>query len=140
MQQYRQTTANDKRQERPKAHPPPIFDPQPPPTKTGGLAGPSASCFRGTGVSHDSALRVDGDGLDGVASGVLASVRPEGFSDSINVRFGPLFGRTQGMPKKRFQPEGIIGKLRHADVLLGQGKKIAEIVKALGVTEVTYHP
>ncbi len=43
------------------------------------------------------------------------------------------------MPKKRFQPEQIIGKLRHADVLLGQGKKVAEIVKALGVTEVTYY-
>jgi putative transposase len=41
------------------------------------------------------------------------------------------------MPKKRFQPEEIIGKLRHADVLLGQGKKIAEVVKALGVTDVT---
>ena len=43
------------------------------------------------------------------------------------------------MPKKRFQPEEIIRKLRHADVLLGQGKKIAEVVKALGVTEVTYN-
>jgi len=32
------------------------------------------------------------------------------------------------MPKKRFQPEEVIGKLRHADVLLGQGKKIAEVV------------
>ena len=42
------------------------------------------------------------------------------------------------MSKKRFQPEEIIGKLRHADVLLGQGKKIAEVVKALGVTDVTY--
>ena len=41
------------------------------------------------------------------------------------------------MPKKRFQPEEIIGKLRHADVLLGQGKKVAEVVKALGVTDVT---
>ncbi len=41
------------------------------------------------------------------------------------------------MPKKRFQPEEIVGKLRHADVLLGQGKKIAEVVKALGVTDVT---
>lgn len=41
------------------------------------------------------------------------------------------------MPKKRFQPEEIIGKLRQAEVLLGQGKKIAEVVKALGVTEVT---
>lgn len=41
------------------------------------------------------------------------------------------------MPKKRFQPEEIIGKLRHVDVLLGQGQKVAEVVKALGVTEVT---
>jgi putative transposase len=42
------------------------------------------------------------------------------------------------MPKKRFQPEEIIGKLRHANVLLGQGKRVAEVVKALGVAEVTY--
>jgi cell division protein FtsB len=41
------------------------------------------------------------------------------------------------MPKKRFQPEEIIGKLRHADILLGQGKKLAEVVKALGVSDVT---
>jgi len=43
------------------------------------------------------------------------------------------------MPKKRFTPEEIIGKLRHADVLLGQGKKLAEVVKALGVSDVTYY-
>jgi putative transposase len=43
------------------------------------------------------------------------------------------------MPKKRFQPEDIIGKLRHADVLLGQGKKLAEVIKALGVSDVTYY-
>ncbi len=43
------------------------------------------------------------------------------------------------MPKKRFQPEEVIGKLRHADVLLGQGKKIAEVVKTLGVSDVTYY-
>ena len=42
------------------------------------------------------------------------------------------------MPKKRSQPEEIIGTLRHADVLLGQGTKIAEVVKALGVTDATY--
>ena len=41
------------------------------------------------------------------------------------------------MPQKRFTPEEIIGKLRHADVLLGQGKKVAEIVKVLGITDVT---
>lgn len=43
------------------------------------------------------------------------------------------------MPQKRFTPEEIIGKLRHADVLLGQGKKVTEVVKALGVTDVTYY-
>ncbi len=43
------------------------------------------------------------------------------------------------MPTKRFTPEQIIGKLRHADVLLGQGKKVAEIVKVLGITDVTYY-
>jgi hypothetical protein len=31
------------------------------------------------------------------------------------------------MPKKRFQPEEIIGKLRHADVLLGRS-----VSRALG--------
>ena len=43
------------------------------------------------------------------------------------------------MPGKRFRPEEIIAKLREADVLLGQGKKVAEVVKALGVSEVTYY-
>ena len=43
------------------------------------------------------------------------------------------------MPKKRHTPEEIIGKLREADVLLAQGRKVAEVVKALAVTEVTYY-
>jgi len=43
------------------------------------------------------------------------------------------------MSKKHVTPEEIIGKLRHADVLLGQGKEIAEVVKSLGVTGVTYY-
>ena len=42
------------------------------------------------------------------------------------------------MPRKGFRAEEIIAKLREADVLLGQGKKVAEVVKALGVSEVTY--
>ena len=33
------------------------------------------------------------------------------------------------MPQKRFTPEEIIHKRRHADVLLGQGKKVAEVVR-----------
>ncbi len=43
------------------------------------------------------------------------------------------------MPRKRFRPEEIIAKLREADVLLGQGTKVAEVVRALGVSEVTYY-
>ena len=43
------------------------------------------------------------------------------------------------MACKRFRPEDVIAKLREADVLLGQGKRVAEVVKALGVSEVTYY-
>ena len=41
------------------------------------------------------------------------------------------------MPRKGFRPEDIIAKLREADGLLGQGKKVAEVVKAVGVSAVT---
>jgi putative transposase len=40
------------------------------------------------------------------------------------------------MAKKRYRPEEIIGKLREADVLLSQGKKVVDVIKALGVTDV----
>ena len=40
------------------------------------------------------------------------------------------------MPCQRFRPEGSIAKLREADVLLGRGKEVGEVVKALGVSEV----
>ena len=43
------------------------------------------------------------------------------------------------MPQKRYRPEEIIAKLREAEVLLGQGKKVPEVVKALGISEVTYY-
>ena len=42
------------------------------------------------------------------------------------------------MGKHRFTAEEIIHKLREADVLIGQGKTIAEACKALGVTDKTY--
>jgi len=41
------------------------------------------------------------------------------------------------MAKKRFRPEEIIAKLREADVLLSQGQAVAEVVKALAISEVT---
>ena len=43
------------------------------------------------------------------------------------------------MRKKRFQPEEIITKLREADILIGQGRTVAETIKALGVSDVTYY-
>jgi putative transposase len=43
------------------------------------------------------------------------------------------------MSRKRYRPEEIIAKLREADVLLSQGMKVAEAVKAIGVHEVTYY-
>ena len=42
------------------------------------------------------------------------------------------------MPKKRYNAEEIIHKLREADVLLGQDKTVARTCKRLGVTEQTY--
>ena len=41
--------------------------------------------------------------------------------------------------KTRVQPEAIIEKPQRAAILLGQGKKIVEIVRTLGITEVTHY-
>ena len=43
------------------------------------------------------------------------------------------------MAKKRYRPEEIIGKLLEADVLISQGKKVVDVIKALGITDVTYY-
>lgn len=43
------------------------------------------------------------------------------------------------MPRKQYRAEQIISKLREAEVLLAQGKKVPEVVKALGVSAVTYY-
>ena len=43
------------------------------------------------------------------------------------------------MPQKRYRPEEIIAKLREAEVLLGQGNKVPEVVKTIGISEVTYY-
>ena len=43
------------------------------------------------------------------------------------------------MSQKRYRPEEIIAKLREAEVLLGQGKKVPEVVKAISISEVSYY-
>ena len=45
----------------------------------------------------------------------------------------------EAMPKKRYRPEDIIAKLREADILISQGKTVAETIKQLGVSDVTYY-
>ncbi len=41
--------------------------------------------------------------------------------------------------KKAHTPEEIVAMLRQAEVLVGQGKTVAEAVRAIGVTEPTYY-
>ena len=43
------------------------------------------------------------------------------------------------MAIKRYRPEQIITKLREADVLLSQGHSVANVIKALEISEVTYY-
>ena len=43
------------------------------------------------------------------------------------------------MPKKRYNTEDIIHKLREADVLLSQGMNVSQICKRIGIAEQTYY-
>lgn len=43
------------------------------------------------------------------------------------------------MAKKTFSAEDIINKLREAEVMISQGKTVAEICKGIGVTDQTYY-
>jgi transposase-like protein len=42
------------------------------------------------------------------------------------------------MARKRHSAEEIVTKLRQVDVLTSQGKSVVEVVRSIGVTEVTY--
>lgn len=43
------------------------------------------------------------------------------------------------MPKKRHKPEEIVAKLRQVDVLVSQGQSVADAIRSIGVTEVSYY-
>ena len=43
------------------------------------------------------------------------------------------------MGRKRHKPEEIVAKLRQVEVLTTQGRTVAEAVRSIGVTEVTYY-
>ena len=43
------------------------------------------------------------------------------------------------MSRKRHKPEEIVTKLRQVEVLTAQGRTVAEAIRSIGVTEVTYY-
>jgi putative transposase len=43
------------------------------------------------------------------------------------------------MARKHHKPEEIVGKLRPVEVLVAQGRPVAEAARAIGVTEATHH-
>jgi transposase-like protein len=43
------------------------------------------------------------------------------------------------MPKRTYRPEEIIIKLREAEMRLSQGATVAEVIRSLGISEVTYY-
>jgi putative transposase len=43
------------------------------------------------------------------------------------------------MSRKKHKPEEIVAKLRQVDVLVSQGQGVADAIRAIGVTEVTYY-
>jgi putative transposase len=51
--------------------------------------------------------------------------------------FGIKEDRT--MPKRRYKPEEIVAKLRQVDVLMSQGQSMADAIRQIGVSEVTFY-
>ena len=43
------------------------------------------------------------------------------------------------MPRKRRTPEEIVAKLRQVDVLVSQGKSVADAVRSIGTAQVSYY-
>jgi transposase-like protein len=43
------------------------------------------------------------------------------------------------MTRKRHRPEEIVAKLRQVEVLTAQGRTVAEAIRSIGVTEVTFY-
>ena len=43
------------------------------------------------------------------------------------------------MPQRKHKPEEIVAKLRQVDVLLSQGRPVAEAIRAISVTPFTYY-
>jgi putative transposase len=47
--------------------------------------------------------------------------------------------RSAHVKRRRHTPEQVVRKLREADRLLGEGQELPEVLKALEISEATYH-
>src|SRR5579863_2248221 len=45
----------------------------------------------------------------------------------------------RAMPRKQYKPEEIVAKLRQVDVMTAQGQSVAEAIRSIGISEVTYY-
>src|SRR4026208_245377 len=87
-------------------------------------------CHRGAIQAHQGAghiIDIVGESLSGT---FLSTGMPSGCL-SIATR--------RKRPRKRHKPEEIVAKLRQVDVLVSQGQSVADAVRSIGVTEVTYY-
>src|SRR5215207_1299604 len=56
------------------------------------------------------------------------------------LRYGSCEPKEDGpMSRKRHKPEEIVAKLRQVDVLVAQGTPVADAIRTIGITEVTYY-
>jgi putative transposase len=56
-----------------------------------------------------------------------------------SLKYGFDHGGHDQMARKRHTAEEIVAKLRQVDVLIAQGRQVADAVRSIGVTEVTYY-
>lgn len=96
------------------------------------------------GSAHRSELTIDKD-LERLSAGEIGfSVEDGKAIDPPPLNWSTLkyvFGRRRRttMLKKRHKPEEIVAKLRQVEVLTSQGKSVADAIRTIGVTEVTYY-
>jgi putative transposase len=50
-----------------------------------------------------------------------------------------LASRRTAMARKSYKPEEIVARLRQVDELVSQGQNVADAIRQIGVSEVTYY-
>src|SRR3981081_3353822 len=84
-----------------------------------------------------AAASICGSGRPAQRAGVSDTDRPPRKWSTLSFIF--LARRRTAMPRKSYKPEEIVAKLRQVDVLTSQGKNVAEAIRSIGVSEVTYY-